>query len=317
MFQQHPRLWLRTRCRRYWLKVSLFLWGSVQGLHEQCKNPLYETHWFGKNDIQTLNEFPTVKTNLKLCPAYNEKASCCHQTFESEQKKYFDFWNTMLAAKLGRIQANRKSVNSVVAPGKSGDLSPQDQQQLQVALDGFDSVLSPYTHTDCFSSMVTYIAGMICFSCKPEWFNYALMQGEQFIRLRMKPSVCVELWNTCAPLGSAAKNLKQAIVDSAIAKRAQVAEENLDMFLSQHALCDWMHDTIALHPFSVPPKDSVLEQYAFGRRLVNFQTDFDVMGEGIRSGFDRSWHDPVSGVAGNSPDCLVMAMVIFGVAAWR
>jgi hypothetical protein len=272
---------------------------------------LYETHWFGKNDIQTLNEFPTVKTNLKLCPAYNQKASCCHQTFESEQQKYFNFWKNMFAAKLGRVAAHRKSVLSVVAPGTEGDLSTQDKQQLQVALDGFDAVLSPSAHTDCFSSMVTYVAGMVCFSCKPEWFNYALMNGDQLIRLRIKSTVCVDLWNTCQPLGNAVGNLKQAIQDSAIAKKAKVAEEDLDMFLSQHTLCDWMHDTVALHPFLVPPKETTATMTSINRRLVKFQTDFDVMGEGFDSGFDCSWHDPVSGAAAHS--LIGMILGIFSV----
>jgi len=298
--------------------VSVFLWWGVHGLHEQCKNPLYETHWFGKNDIQTLNEFPTVKTNLKLCPAYNQKASCCHQTFESEQQKYFNFWKNMLAAKLGRIAAHRKSVLSVVAPGTEDNLSTQDKQQLQAAMDGFDSVLSSSTHTDCFASMVTYIAGMICFSCKPEWFNYALMDGDQLVRLRIKSTVCVDLWNTCQPLGSAVGTLKQAIVDSAIAKQAQVAEEDLDMFLSQHALCDWIHDTIALHPFSVPPKETqiAVSTAATARRLVSFQTDFDVMSEGRNSGFDCTWRNPASGAGGPYPTAIVMLMAIAWLA-WR
>lgn len=279
--------------------VLVFLLWGAQALHEQCKNPLYQTHWFGKNDIQTLNEFPTVKTNLKLCPAYNQKASCCHQTFESEQQKYFDFWRNMLAAKLGRIAVHRKSVMSVLPPGTEEDLSSQDKQQLQVALSGFDAVLSSSTHTDCFSSMVTYIAGMICFSCKPEWFNYALMDGDSLIRLRIKSSVCVELWNTCQKLGNAARILKQAVEDSAIAKKAKMPEENLDMFMSLNALCDWMHDTVALHPFQVPPKETTATTAVITRRLADFQTDFDVMREGRNSGFNRDWHDPVSGAAGH------------------
>ena len=37
------------------------------GLDNQCKDTLYTTHWYGKNDIQTFNSIPEVKANLKYC----------------------------------------------------------------------------------------------------------------------------------------------------------------------------------------------------------------------------------------------------------
>ncbi|CAE7364333.1 unnamed protein product, partial [Symbiodinium necroappetens] len=54
--------------------VAPLLLSSMALAHKpSCQNPLFAVHWAPKIDIQTLNPYPSVKENLKLCPAYNEK----------------------------------------------------------------------------------------------------------------------------------------------------------------------------------------------------------------------------------------------------
>lgn len=68
------------------------------------KDPLFETHWYGKpgyasklgGNIEVLNSIPTVKTGLTLCPRYNGKASCCSEEFEQEQSKYFGYFRSFI-----------------------------------------------------------------------------------------------------------------------------------------------------------------------------------------------------------------------------
>lgn len=261
----------------------------VKGQTDQCRNPLYETHFFGKNDIQTLNNFPTVKTNLRACPAYNQKASCCHQTFEAEQQKYYNFWRRIFEAKMTRVIVYRKSVVDVEQTDDFRLASYADKQQYQQAMDAFAEVLDPSVHSDCLSMVMTYVAGVICFSCKPEWVNFCEVVDEKVIRVRTTSSVCSALWTVCGNFGDAVQRLKLALLDSALAKLGTFhAEEDLDMFFDQEALCDWLHDTVALHPFSAPTeadKASRLNQMlaADTRRLeAGLDPDLD-FGKDLRS----------------------------------
>jgi len=273
---------------------------SVQ--YEQCKDPLFQTHWAGKNDIPTLASFPTVNTNLRICPSFNERASCCQQGFETEQTKYFEFQRTVLQGTLWRVYAHRSSVLATSrAAIANGTASRVDLGQLEVVKHRYQGVLSPAAQSDCLTGILTYVAGMLCFSCKPEWFQYAVisskdMSADRLLRIRMAASVCVELWAACSSFGSAVAGLRAALRDSRLARAAPRAEASLDMFLSQQKLCNWAHDMIALHPFRQPTREeqeiptqvSALALPAVQRRLKSKRM-LDVMAEGRLTGFQRDW----------------------------
>jgi len=229
--------------------------------YEQCRDPLYETHWAGKNDIPTLTGFPTVNTNLRLCPSYNEKASCCQQGFETEQLKYFEFWRTVLQRKFWRVYAHRYEVLAASSGRLLDDVVTKfDREQLDVVTRTYQTLLSPATQQQCLTGVLTYAAGMMCFSCKPEWFQYSVlvsqkMTADRLLRVRMAASVCVELWAACSTFGAVVAKLRNAIRDSRLARSVPRAEESFDMFLSQRQLCNWAHNTIALHPFKQPNRE--------------------------------------------------------------
>jgi len=276
--------------------------------HPQCRNPLFETHWAGKNDIETLNDFPNVKTNLKKCPAFNDRASCCHQRFENEQLKYFAFWRRSFEQLVLRLNEHRLSV--IDALPASG-LSRQDQEQYEAVLDRYRDVLSPHRQGRCFSALLKYTAGMMCYSCRPEWFHFTLLSGtvlagEKVQRVRIARSVCLQLWDHCASFGDLAMALSAAIRDSVVARRARRAFENLDIFAGQQQLCDWMHDQVALHPFRLPTQ----EDRQIGSRRLSWNSsalsdvasrrldatpggpELDVLADGAKSRFDMEWRAP-------------------------
>lgn len=293
---------------------------QVMPPHGQCKNPLYQTQWAGKNDIQTLRAFPTVKTNLKRCPAYNQMASCCDQTFESEQTKYYTFWKQILSAKLARADVHRRSVAALDVGAVDSDSSSAtsasrreqaQREQWQLALERYAAALDPAQHSECFSSLLTYVAGMICFSCKPNWFHYTLMSGdtivgEHVVRVRIRAAACVEIWAACGSFAAQVSLLRAALRDSVVARRAVRSEEDLSMFTEQQLLCDWMHDQVGLHPFRLPTKEegdtalhyakaagatstsSSAGSAVSGRRL-EMRMELDVMHDGRASGFNRNW----------------------------
>jgi len=304
-----------------WLALAFITDLFAEAAHyEQCKDPLFETHWAGKNDIPTLAAFPTVNTNLRKCPAFNERASCCQQGFETEQNKYFEFWRTWLLGKFWRVYAHRASVLVVEQSlSLNATVSRADLEQLEVVKRRYQQVLSPSTQSRCFSAVLTSIAGMMCFSCKPEWFQYSIISSEKMMpdrleRIRIAPSVCVELWAACRSFGAAVTGLRAALRDSRIARAAPRAEESFDMFLSQRRLCNWAHDTIVLHPFRQPSREEsdigmqmptmppTVPPMTLLRRLDQLMTrplkdtagstmqrTLDLMTEGLITGFLRDW----------------------------
>lgn len=66
--------------------------------------------------------------------------------------------------------------------------------------------LSPASHSRCFAALMTYIAGMVCFSCKPDWARSVQWKMGEVIRVRIADTACTELWACCAGprLGSVA-----------------------------------------------------------------------------------------------------------------
>lgn len=313
---------IKTACSWLWLASLLRL---SDGLDEQCRDPLFGAHWYGKNDIPTLDNFPTVATSLTLCPAYNRQASCCNELFEQQQQKHYSFFReTIFAAKLSRVAIHRQAVKDVRNTAEYAVASHTEVEQLKSAIERFAPVLNPDVHADCLSAAVTYVAGMICFGCKPDWFEYVNQRNGQVIRVRIAPSVCVEMWSRCEPFGEAARALEQALLDSVLAKQAKKPAESLSMFFDQQSLCSWIHDRVALHPFTRPTEadkeaaPSVLqvqEKYEdFNmtqadlldeRRLqVLIKKELDVLREGKISGFDISWIHPASQAKRSCVVCL-------------
>ncbi|CAE7663258.1 KCR1 [Symbiodinium sp. CCMP2592] len=276
---------------------------------EQAKkgqNPLFAVHWAPKIDIQTLNPYPSVKENLKLCPAYNEKSSCCHETFETEQLKFYNIWESLFQEKLLRMDDHRQAVRraaSYLTPKR--DSYDVDLAQYRVVMEHYSNVLHSVSKNRCFAGLLTYVAGMICFSCNITWFQYLVLDDsvnhpvDSVLRVRMAPAVCLDLWALCHSFGREVKALKEAIRDSIIARNATLSEENMDLFLDAQALCDWMHDEVALHPFRVRghedadlPTPGGIRKVAHARRLEKMKYDLDVMLEGQATNFNRTWQDP-------------------------
>lgn len=288
--------------------LSSFHWTIA--LDDECKDPLFHTHWYGKTDIAALNSIPTVETTLSLCPQFNFHQTCCSVPFESEQAKYFNFFkNVIFIAKLARVSVHRLSVVDVRNTAVYSVAEHTEKEQFNLALERFNPVLHPTMHTECFSALLTYTAGMNCFACRPDWFEFVTLEHGMVVRVHVQPSVCMQLWSSCEAFGRATANLKQALLDSALAKQAKRQAENLDMFFDQQALCTWLHNEIALHPFQRPsevdreaaPEDAggpsttatfpPTDAADTVRRLQQQDGDreVDIYELGQRSGFDRSW----------------------------
>mmetsp|Transcript_85648 Transcript_85648/g.255272 ORF Transcript_85648/g.255272 Transcript_85648/m.255272 type:complete len:346 (-) Transcript_85648:153-1190(-) len=299
---------------------------------DQCRDPLFATHWSGKSDVQTLLPSPAVRANLGLCRGYNRRPSCCDQMLEAEQQKYFGFWRRRLQEKILRLAAHRTTVAEVAA--RLVTAPSAEREQLEEVLRRYGEVLSPGLQARCFSGLLTYAAGMICFGCEPAWSRYTLLwQGggswspPVVARVNVAASVCREMWAACRPFGRSASALGAAIRDSAAARTSPLSAESLDMFSDQQELCEWTQEEIALHPFRLLGREdgdvptgaraalpvaragngsvgtgtagAGLGRLARERRLGAAE-DLDVLEEGRRTGFDLAWRSPL-GTASRAP----------------
>eukprot|EP00927_Polykrikos_kofoidii_P076897 TRINITY_DN73910_c0_g1_i1.p1 TRINITY_DN73910_c0_g1~~TRINITY_DN73910_c0_g1_i1.p1 ORF type:complete len:412 (+),score=54.18 TRINITY_DN73910_c0_g1_i1:226-1461(+) len=238
-----------------------------------CMNPLFMTHWAGKNDIQTLMSTPGVKTNLKLCPAYNRKASCCRQMLESEQSEFYEFWVDRFHQKIVRANAHRLALSmATIGAARRASTLESDLEQNEVALARYDAVLrTSDSQTRCFSQILTFVAGMMCFCCKPDWGNYLVFssghssesgvsgdEAKRVVMVRMDRSVCDDIWASCEPYGLLVTSLISSLRDSPAAREAVgISQESLADFAGREALCSFLHDEVALHPFKLPAREDL------------------------------------------------------------
>eukprot|EP00747_Dinoflagellata_sp_TGD_P191692 gnl/TRDRNA2_/TRDRNA2_55423_c0_seq1.p1 gnl/TRDRNA2_/TRDRNA2_55423_c0~~gnl/TRDRNA2_/TRDRNA2_55423_c0_seq1.p1 ORF type:complete len:361 (-),score=80.20 gnl/TRDRNA2_/TRDRNA2_55423_c0_seq1:51-1100(-) len=295
---------------------------SLTALDSQCKNTLFQTHWFGKSDIETLNSIPTVKTGLKLCKQFNREASCCSEEFEKEQLTYYNYFrDTIFVGKMARVALHWQSVADVRHTAAYDDATYTEREQYKLAMEKFAPVLDTGVHAECLSTILQYTAGMNCFACKADWFEYVHQHHNRVIRVNIDPGVCIEVWSHCEEFGRATQELKQAVLDSVLVKQAKREAENLDVFFDQQSLCNWLHVEVALHPFQRPSemdretapkllqldppeipdidmKSDESRDSPFGRLLKDdIRKDYNALVEGGKTGFDLRWENVPVGAA--------------------
>jgi len=220
---------------------------------KDCRNPLFETHWYSKDDLgSSLADKPRIHSDLMLCPAYNGMPSCCQETFETEQSLHFNYWKSMLKGKIDRMRGNRAGTLRMQKQAVYNAASEQDRQLYKIALGMYDTILSPAGHARCFAAMLTYVAGVICFSCEARWENKILFHKGALVNVRLTESTCSEVSAQCESFSHLTKQWQQAVFDSSLATAQSTPLENFGMFADQQSLCDWLHDAVALHPFTTP-----------------------------------------------------------------
>ena len=268
-----------------------------------CRNPLFEQHWFSADvRARSFREFPELSEELRLCPAFNGQKNCCQGSLEHEQALYFAYWRQIFKSKITRIRQSQLSTLEVQRDPKfNSDDGERDREQFWSAIQKYERLLDPKAgHARCLSTLLTYVAGMMCFGCNADWKHEVhLGSTGKLLRVLIPEGDCIELWTECAEFGAQARQLREAILDSSLAMRARLPFEYLQMFEDQQQLCDWAHDVIAMHPFTRPGEvereGTPPVRQIGGRRLDNSTSfsdvimEYDVMKQGRSSGFDTSW----------------------------
>lgn len=301
--------------------------GAIPGL-TICRNPLFEMHWFVQGGIESplLSAEPTNRTNLRLCPAYNSRPSCCVEAFEVEQILYFNYWKQIFAAKLEGISEVRNGVIAVKQLDVFNAASDSARAQFERALVSLDDVLDPANHAHCFSALLTYVAGMLCFACDAAWKSMVQTDTGKVIRVLLTSNTCHKVWHHCATFGEVVAWNSQMFFDSQLALLQSNAIENMEMFYDQQSLCDWMHDTVALKPFATPPEAQreaapAPEIIRMTRRLddiisLDGKTEYDAILAGKASGFDIMWEGSQSSARTARHDFRPLLVFAFSVSCF-
>lgn len=288
-----------------WAGLHLPLRVLCTASFSECQNPLFMTHWYEEGGPQqSLNAAPTVRVNLRLCPAYNKFPSCCPQAFEPEQNLHFQYWREILESKLTKVRESRDAARDVEGLPIFNAASEEDIEQFSRAMEAYDRVLNPDNHAQCWAALLTYTAGMICFGCAPDWQQYIELSREgKITRVLLTTGTCAQLWDRCEDFGALTRSLKHRVMDSRLALYQSTTYENLDMFHDQQALCDWMHNAIAMHPFCTPLESGreSARPTIISRRISEYDgaatVGYDAVRAGKASGFDTTWNG-ISGWTG-------------------
>lgn len=205
-----------------------------------CRNPLFATHWAGKSDIRHLMGEPTLQYDLTLCPMYNGQLACCPTAFEEVQQRSFRRWVTHWKRKIQYVKDFQMDMEGTKVSTAYVKSNHAERGLFDKALQSFNAVLRSYG--TCFDTILEYMAGMLCFTCDPQWRFKVHMDPEEsrVEHLRIHDSSNDALWQSCSALGRAAHSVRMRVAESALAKSIWTRFEDLSMFESKIDLARYM-----------------------------------------------------------------------------
>jgi len=205
-----------------------------------CQNPLFATHWAGKSDIRHLMGEPTLQYELNLCPMYNQRLACCPTAFEDVQQLSFHRWVKHWKRKIKYVKDFQMDMEGTKVSTAYVKASHADRALFDKALTIFRGVLR--TYGTCFDTLLEYMAGMLCFTCDPQWRFKVHMDPEhsRVTHLRIHESSNDALWESCRETGTAAIEMRTRISESSLAKSIWTRFEDFSMFESKIQLSKYM-----------------------------------------------------------------------------
>merc|ERR1712232_1406977 len=122
------------------------------------------------HDVGQLARAPVAHADLVRCRMWNLQPSCCTPSMESPQQLAFDDRRAQLGRKVGLLKDYLDELNKLRS-SKVFALSDQKEQALldRVLID-FRSALTLVPA--CVRTLITFVAGMVCFGCNPRWDDY-------------------------------------------------------------------------------------------------------------------------------------------------
>lgn len=238
--------------------------------------------------------------------------SCCNGDYEAAVlQQAFHAWRGFFWKKLRKAVLLRKNlegfeVGSEGAGAAHGAHSALDLRVYRELLHRFEVVLrEDGPMVPCHAALLQYIAGVLCFSCRTEWFRYVDVNNGT-VRLRIRAYECDAVWSECAPfsrdLGDLVRALEQGqpwtgLVEAKARKDSSVGDDGMPsprmadiadlqgFFASRERICSWLATTVG----KAPLRD---EGWIGGDlalpRAAAAKLSLDVITEGRASAFEAS-----------------------------
>lgn len=300
-----------------WLTLLLFavvMTDSLDSKLGSCQNPLFKSLWFSASR-PSLNNIPVLQSDLSLCQKYNERDSCCNSKLEANLlRAEFEKRQRQLGLALGSVRDVESRVSEYVTsrPTVLQQVQHEDLANFQELLRGLARLRS--AAPTCLSAVMQYAAGMLCFSCRPDWVRFGMqanmsdIRGNEFL-VHVRGYETRVVWVRCEELGNRANHVIQALqdtgnlVDLAVGhQEAERLRSRLSMFLDEGTLTRHLYSSIVLRPIFggerwneaaapveewepvTPAGIEALEDLASHAEL-----SFAPLEEGWRSGFETEW----------------------------
>lgn len=210
------------------------------GKKPSCFNPLFRSHWAGKSDIRHLASRPQTQLGLQLCPTFNGQPACCLNSFEDVLSKEFQRWVTHWKRKSGYIKDFQTQLAKVQLSQAYAKADKLERVLYDKAVASYAPVLK--WHGTCFDTLLEYMAGMLCFSCDPNWGNKVFLgSGARVVEhLHIDDYSNEQLWQSCRMLGAANTEMQTRVADSLLVKGIWSRFEDLSMFRSRISVSQYM-----------------------------------------------------------------------------
>lgn len=223
---------------------------------ENCRNPLFSTHWAGKSDILHLNAEPSTQYDLRLCPFYNGRVACCSASFEAEQEEAFRRWVEHFRRKMSHLHDFQLEMEGLKVSETYLRVDYAEKALFNKAFSTFNEALE--TAGTCFDTLLEYMAGALCFACDPRWKRKVLTNdaGTAVVAVRVSESSNEDLWVSCSEFAAAADELMARVGEASLAKAIISPIEDLSPFVSRIGVAEYMAAK-ALAPMRGPNENAL------------------------------------------------------------
>lgn len=280
-------------CILNWICLCRIALGGGQVLTtDACTNPLlFEEPGIRREQSSyhpSAGLTPSVQIDLKLCPQFNHRTSCCSPAVEASALTLrFFAWRRWLWA---HLEATTRAAQRLAAleSRSSGVFLLASQTELQRFRELLRTLaaLNGNAGRSCFKAVLQYAAGFLCSACEPNWKGYV---GNFAIAREVSDGNA--LWSFCEDYGRRAMAADAALFQAQ--RWAQLAlggwrvlHGDLVPFLGPNKL-RW-----TLHANLTPSLLNRTSSTAVGAQAPVAGPTFDAMQEGMRSGFDCTWPPP-------------------------
>ncbi|CAE7401703.1 Spon1 [Symbiodinium sp. CCMP2592] len=221
----------------------------------QCMNPLFRIQWHtGATDLAQLLPRPSVHHDLLRCPLWNQKPSCCSTSLEPFQLRIFDAHRDRMEKQVQVLEEYLSLMVKLRGSEVFEDAVLLEQDFLDRAVDAMRTALS---HAKpCILHFLAFVAGMVCFSCQPDWVDYVWRNPlGQVTGVNVDPNACIYVDRGCGAFGHTVQVAYLHVMETRLAKYPAASLPDFSMFFSREALCEWLRGTVAVHPLAFQPSE--------------------------------------------------------------